>query len=278
MISLPKKPKVISKTPNKAIFEIEALHPGYGVTIGNSLRRILLSSLGGAAITKVKIVGVPHEFSVIKGVLEDVVLILLNLKRMRFKMYSSEPQKASLKIKGAKKVKASDFKIPPQVEIINKDLHIATLTSEGAVLEMEIQIEKKVGYETIEERKREKLEIGTIALDAIYTPIKKVSFRVQNMRVGERTDYDRLILEIETDATCEPEQAFLTACEILFSHFSFFSESFEKETKEKSAKLVKKEAKPKNQETKKVGKKKSAKKKKPAKSPKGIKAGKKKKK
>jgi len=230
MIPLPKTPKMIKKQENKAVFEIEALYPGYGVTIGNSLRRVLLSSLEGAAITKVKIKGVPHEFSTIPGVLEDVLLILLNLKKVRFKMYSSEPQIGTLKVKGEREVKAGDFKLPPQVEVVNPDLHIATLTDKKASLEMEVQIDKGIGYEPVERRKKagkEKLEIGTIALDAIYTPIRNVAFRVENMRVGERTDFDRLILEIETDGTLLPEAAFVKACEILVSHLSFLAKPFE---------------------------------------------------
>jgi len=251
MISLPKKAKIIQKKGNKAVFEIEGLYPGYGITIGNSLRRVLFSSLGGAAITQVKIKGVPHEFSTIKGVLQDVIFILLNLKKVRFKMYSPEAQIATLKVKGEKKVKASDFKLPPQVEIVNKDLELATITDKNTSLEMEIRIEHGVGYEPVETRKKpafraqEKLEIGIIALDAIYTPVQNVAFRVQDMRVGERTDYDRLILEIETDGTMVPEQAFSQACEILLSHFSVLGKSLKTEAKEKPEKPVKKKKKPK---------------------------------
>jgi len=150
MISLPKKPKIIKEEKNKAIFEIEALYPGYGVTIGNSLRRVLLSSLDGAAVTQVKIKGVSHEFSTIPGVLEDTIMIMLNLKQLRFKIFSDEPQRATLKIKGEKKVKASDFKISSQLELANKDAHIATLTDKKSELEMEIQIEKGIGYSSKE--------------------------------------------------------------------------------------------------------------------------------
>jgi DNA-directed RNA polymerase subunit alpha len=232
MIPLPLQPKITEKKGNKAIFEIEALYPGYGLTVGNSLRRVLLSSLTGAAITQVKIQGVQHEFSTIPGVLEDVISILLNLKQLRFKVYSDEPQKATLKIKGEKEVKASDFHLPSQVELINKDYHIATITDKKTELEMEIQIEKGVGYEPVERRKtgssHSKLPIGTIALDAIYSPVKKVAYRVENMRVGERTDFDKLIIDIETDGTMTPEEAFLQASETLVKHFSLFAESFKK--------------------------------------------------
>jgi len=233
MISLPLQPKIIEKKGNKAVFEIEALYPGYGLTVGNSLRRVLFSSLTGAAITQVKIQGVQHEFSTIPGVLEDVISILLNLKKLRFKVYSDEPQKATLKIKGEKEVKASDFHFPSQVELINKDCHIATITDKKTELEMEVQTEKGVGYEPVERRKtgsslHSKLPIGTIALDAIYSPVKKVAYRVENMRVGERTDFDKLIMNIETDGTMTPEEAFLQASEILVKHFSLFAESFKK--------------------------------------------------
>lgn len=229
MINLPQKPKIIAKKDNWACFEIEALYPGYGVTIGNSLRRVLLSSLEGAAVTQVKIKGVQHEFSTISGVLEDVIVIIMNLKQMRFKMHSDEPQKAVLKIKGEKEVKGSDFKIPSQLELVNKSCHIATITDKKTELEMEIQIEKGIGYEPAERRKKkEKLEIGTIPVDAIFTPVKRVSFKVENMRVGERTDFDRLSLEIETDATIIPEEALLKASEILLNHFSLLADVSEK--------------------------------------------------
>lgn len=242
MIPLPQKPKIIKKEKNLAVFEIESLYPGYGVTLGNSLRRVLLSSLEGAAVTQVNIKGVPHEFSTIPGVLEDVVMILMNLKQLRFKIYSEEPQKAFLKIKGEKEVRGSDLELPAQLELVNKDAPIATLTDKKAELEMELLVEKGIGYEPVERRKKEKLEIGTIALDAIFTPVKKVSFRVENMRVGERTDFDRLFLEIETDGTITPEEAFSQASEILFSHFNLFAQTFGKKISEveKKGDLLKK--------------------------------------
>jgi DNA-directed RNA polymerase subunit alpha len=231
MISLPSSPKIIEKKDNWARIEIAGLYPGYGATIGNCLRRVLLSSLPGAAVTKVKIKGVPHEFSTIPGVLEDVVTILLNLKQMRFKIFTAEPQKASLHVRGEKEVKGSDFKLPAQLELINKNLHIASLTDKKSELEMEITVEGGMGYEPAERRSKEKLEIGTIALDAIFTPVRKVSFNVENMRVGERTDFDRLYLEIETDGTLSPQEAFSGASNILLNHFSLFSEAFPKEEK-----------------------------------------------
>ena len=229
MLPLSRPPKIIEKKGNRVLFEIEALYPGYGVTIGNVLRRVLLSSLPGAAVTQMKIKGVHHEFSTIPGVLEDVVNIMLNLKQLRFQIFTDEPQKATLKIKGEKTVKGSDFKFSSQVKLINKDCHVATLTDKKAELEMEIQIEKGLEYEPAERRKKEKLEIGTISIDAIYTPIRRVSYQTENMRVGERTDFDRLKLEIETDGTITPEEAFYQASGILIKHFSLFSENIKKE-------------------------------------------------
>jgi len=232
MISLPKPPKVIDKKDNWARFQIEGLYPGYGITIGNSLRRVLLSSLPGAAITQVKIKGVQHEYSTIPGVLEDVITIAMNLKKLRFKLYSEEPQKATLKVKGEKRAKGADFKLPSQVELVNKSVEIATLTSSKAELDMEIQIEKGIGYEPVEKRKRQgKFEIGVIPIDAIFTPIERVSYKVENMRVGERTDFNRLYLDITTDGTVTPEEAFSQASEIMVDHFSLFAGVFVSKSK-----------------------------------------------
>lgn len=261
MLSLPVKPKITKQEKNKAVFEIEALYPGYGVTIGNSLRRVLLSSLTGAAVTQVKIKNVPHEFSTIPGVLEDVIQVMLNLKQLRFKIYTQEPQRATLKVKGEKKVKGSDFEIPAQLELVNKDCHIATITDKKTELEIEIQVEKGIGYSPREARKKEKLEIGTIPLDAIFTPIRRIAFRVENMRVGERTDFDRLFLEVETDGTILPEDAFCQTSEVLVRHFSLFAEAFKKgeavlpeepkkKTKQKKASSKKNEKKEKRKKTK----------------------------
>jgi len=231
MIPLPQKPKIIKKEKNKAIFEIEALYPGYGVTIGNSLRRVLFSSLEGTAVTQMKIKGVSHEFSTISGVLEDTVTISLNVKQLRFKIFTQEPQKAKLSIKGEKELKGSDFELPSQLELINKDCHIATLTDKKAKLEIEIQVERGIGYSPKEGRAKEKPEMGTIFLDAAFTPVQRVAFKVENMRVGKRTDFDRLILEVETDGTISPEEAFFRASEILVNHFSLFKETFQEAVK-----------------------------------------------
>lgn len=265
MISLPLNPKITKKEGNRAVFEIEALYPGYGITIGNSLRRVLLSSLPGAAITRAKIKNVSHEFATLPGILEDVVQIMLNLKKLRFKVFSEEPQKAVLKVKGEKEAKGSDFELSSQMELINKDVHIAALTSKNSELEIEITVEKGVGYSPREGRKKliegERIEVGTIPLDAIFTPVKRVSYRVENMRVGERTDYDRLFLEIETDGIIGPENAFSQAADILVNHFNLLAGTFPKEPLIPAPKEEKKERKISQKSEKKAEKKPAAKKK-----------------
>ena len=220
MIPLPLPPKVIQKKKNQAVFEVEGLYPGYGVTIGNSLRRVLLSSLQGAAVTEVKIKGVPHEFSTTPGVLEDTIMILLNIKNLRFKIFEGESYKVTLKSKGEGEVKGSDIECPSQVKLINPDLHIATITDKKTQLEIEFNVERGIGYIPKDQVKKGKAEIGAMAVDAIFTPIKNVNFQVENMRVGDRTDFDKLSLEIETDGTITPEEAFFEACDILIKHFN----------------------------------------------------------
>jgi len=220
MISLPLPPKVIQKKKNQAVFEVEGLYPGYGVTIGNALRRVLLSSLQGAAVTEVKIKGVPHEFSTASGILEDTIMVLLNIKNLRFKIFEGESQKIELKVKGEGEVKGSDFKCPSQVKLVNPEIHIATITDKKTELEIELQVEKGIGYIPKDQIKKGKAEIGAMVVDAIFTPIKNVNFQVENMRVGDRTDFDKLSLEIETDGTITPEEAFFEACDILIKHFN----------------------------------------------------------
>lgn len=245
-IPLPEKPKIIKKSENRAIFEIDGCYPGYGMTLGNTFRRILLSSLSGTAITTVKIKGVSHEFSTIPYVFEDVIRIILNLKQIRFKIISQEalPIKVQLKVNGQREIKAKDIKVTSEVEIINKEAPIATLTDKKAKLEMEIEIDNGLGYVPVEQRKKEKLEIGAIALDAIFSPVKKVNYEVENMRVGERTDFNRLKLDIETDGTITPEEAFAKAADVLVEHFQLFTvPKKEAKTKEKPKKTVKKDKK-----------------------------------
>lgn len=219
-ITLPSKYKILKSEENLGIFEIENLYPGYGITIGNSLRRVLLSSLKGASVTLVKIKGASHEFSTIPHVIEDVVEIILNLKQIRFKLDGDEPQHVTLKIKGEKEVSAKEIDTPSQVTVINSDAHIATLTDKKAELEIEMTIEKGLGYVPVEQRRKEKLEIGAIAVDAIYTPVRKVNYEVENMRVGDRTDFNRIKLLIETDGSISPENALNQAVNILIGQFN----------------------------------------------------------
>ena len=216
-IVLPSKPKVISENEFTGVYEIGGLYPGYGHTLGNSLRRIVLSSLPGAAITQVKIDGVPHEFSTIDGVKEDVVTILLNLKRLRFKIFSDEPQTVTISVKGAKDVTAADSKVPGQIEVLNPDQHIATLTDKNASLDIELRVQKGLGYVSKENLNNEKVEIGTIAVDAIFTPIRRVNYEVENMRIGDRTDYNRLRITIETDGTFTPREALEISIETMIN-------------------------------------------------------------
>jgi DNA-directed RNA polymerase subunit alpha len=228
MIPLPLTPKVIEKKGNSALIEIEALYPGYGVTVGNALRRVMLSSLEGAAVTQINIKGVPHEFTTMPGVMEDVITLMLNVKQLRFKMTGDEPQTCVLKAKGEKEVTGADLEIPSQLELFNTDQYIASLTSKTAKLEIEIKVEKGTGYASKDMRSQKaKLEIGAIHMDALYTPVRKVGFKVQNMRVGDRTDFDKVIFDIETDGTISPESAFSQASEILVNHFEMFKKAFE---------------------------------------------------
>lgn len=206
-VLLPSKPKIIKEEGTSGIYEIDGLYPGYGHTLGNSLRRIILSSIPGAAVTKVKIAGVSHEFSTIEGVKEDVINILLNLKQLRVRLTGDEAQIISIKAKGIKSIKAKDIEVPGQVEILNPELHIAELTDKGSELDIEITVQVGLGYVPKETLEKERVDIGSISLDAIFTPIKKVNYEVENMRVGDRTDFNRLRLNIETDGTLSPHEA-----------------------------------------------------------------------
>lgn len=216
--------KKVSEDDKVGVFAIEGLYRGYGLTVGNAMRRVLLSSLPGAAITRFKINGVKHEFTTIPGVVEDVVEIGLNLKKVRFHFYAKEPQVLTLKVKGEKEVKAGDIKGNADVVVANPNLHIATLTAKDAGLDVEFTIEKGLGYVPVESQKVEKLPIGTIALDAIFSPIVNVNFTVENMRVGDRTDYNRVLLQVETDGTVLPSRAVHKAADILLDHFKRISD------------------------------------------------------
>ncbi len=214
-IILPSKPKVISEEGSSGVYEIDGLYPGYGHTLGNSLRRIILSSLTGAAITQVKIDGVSHEFSTIEGIKEDVITILVNLKKARFKMLTSDPQTITLSIKGPHTVTAKDIKVPGQVEILTKDQYIAEVVGKNTELSIEMKIESGLGYVAKETTHKDKVDIGTIAMDAIFTPIRRVSYEVEHMRVGDRTDYNRLRIMIETDGTLTAREALERSIEIM---------------------------------------------------------------
>jgi DNA-directed RNA polymerase subunit alpha len=216
--------KTISEDNKVGKFSIEGLYPGYGLTLGNSLRRVLLSSLPGAAITQFKVKGILHEFSTIPGVMEDLVEIGLNLKKVRFQFFADEPQVLTLKIKGEKSVTAKDIEANSQVIVANPSEHLFTVTDKKADIEMEITVDKGLGYVPVERRKTEKLEIGVIALDAIFTPVRAVSFKVDNMRIGDRTDYNKLDFEITTDETTTPSDALHKAGNILVDHFKKISE------------------------------------------------------
>lgn len=243
MILFPTTINIIEKKDNSAKFEIKTLYPGYGVTIGNALRRVLFSSLPGAAITQVKIKGVSHEFSTIPGVLDDVISILLNLKQLRFKMHNDEPQKATLIVKKEKQIKGSDFEMSSDMELVNQDANITTITDKKTELEIEILVERGLGYETKEKRQKEKAKVGELFVDAIFTPVRKVNFVVENVRKGERTDYDLLKIEIETDGTITPEQAIFASADILSKHFALIIDNFEEDKKDKVVKKANKKEK-----------------------------------
>jgi len=226
-ISLPKKFIVEESVKGKkARVIIEPCYPGYGVTLGNALRRVMLSSLPGGAIMAVKIKGAQHEFSTIENVTEDVVEIILNLKQLNVRVYGDEPVTLQLKAKGEKKVTAADIEATSDAEIINKDLHIATINDKDTELAMEIVVTKGIGYVPVEEqvKNKEKAEIGMILVDSIFTPVVKVSLNVEATRVGQKVDYDKIVLDIETDGTLSPEEAVQKAAEILVNQFSWILE------------------------------------------------------
>ncbi|MEK7635428.1 MAG: DNA-directed RNA polymerase subunit alpha [Patescibacteria group bacterium] len=228
-IVLPSKPKIVLEEGNKGVYEIDGFYPGYGFTVGNSLRRIILSSLPGAAITSVKINGIEHEFSSIKGIKEDVVMIMLGIKRLRIKMLTDEPQILTLKAKGVKTVTAADIETPGQVEIINPELVIATLTDKDSVLDIEMTVEKGLGFVGRDSLGKNKVDIGTIVLDANFTPIRRVSYEVENMRVGDRTDFNRLRISIETDGSTTPKESLERSINLMIEQLKAITGFEEKE-------------------------------------------------
>lgn len=215
-IILPSKPKVVSETDTVGVYEIEGFYPGYGHTIGNSLRRIILSSLPGSAVTSVKIDGVNHEFSTIDGVKEDVVAIILNVKKLRFRMDGDEPQVVKISFKGPGTIKAKDLVLPSQVQIFDKDAPIAEVTGK-AEFNAELVVENGLGYVAKEDQHKDKVAIGQIALDTAFTPIRRVNYEVDNMRVGDRTDFNRLTIHIETDGLVTPREALEKSIEIMIT-------------------------------------------------------------
>jgi len=228
-IPLPNQAKVADLGDNKFSLTLEPLYPGYGVTIGNAIRRVLLSSMPGAAVTAIKIKFVDHEFSTIPNVKEDVIQIILNLKQLRVKSFSAEPVKVSVKVKGEKVVTAADIKETDQVQVINKDLHIATLDNKNSEFDMELTIEQGRGYVPVEAREQVKPEVGVIAIDSIFTPVRSVHFDVSNVRVGQLTNFDKLEVVIETDGSINGQEASDIAAHILVDHFTMmFSGGFAK--------------------------------------------------
>ncbi|NPA46027.1 MAG: DNA-directed RNA polymerase subunit alpha [Chlorobi bacterium] len=222
----PDKVTQLDAQGNKGTFEFKPLEPGFGLTIGNALRRVLLSSLEGYAITSLRIMGVEHEFSTIPGVIEDVTRIVLNLKQIRFKSKAEgvDSEKVRIKLENQKEIKAGDLqKFISHFEILNPDLHL--MTTDGNVkLDMTITIEKGRGYVTVEENKKKDVPLGTIFMDSIHTPVKHVKYSVENFRVGQKTDYERLILDVETDGSITPREALTESAKILIQHFILFSD------------------------------------------------------
>lgn len=216
-IMLPSKPKVVKENATFGSYEIDGLYPGYGHTLGNSLRRIVLSSLPGAAVTSVKIAGAAHEFSTLKGVKEDVINIILNIKKLRFELSSDEAQTINLKVKGIKDVTAADIKLPGQVTVANPEAPIASITDKDTELDIEMTIEKGIGYVPKEILQKDRVEIGAIQLDAAFSPILQVNYDVEQMRVGDRTDFNRLRINIMTDGTVTPRHALEKSIEIMIT-------------------------------------------------------------
>ncbi len=205
-----------ANTQNYGRFFISPLEGGFGITIGNALRRVLLSSLSGASITSVRVTDVPHEFSAVPGLREDMTQIILHVKQVRLKLYDVDTAHLTLEVRGAGVVTAADINCPPEVEIINPDLYLFTADSEDTHLDLEFAVNSGRGYSPVEERDR--LSIGELPVDAIYSPIRRVNYEVEQARVGQHTNYDKLVLEIWTDGTIRPEESMSQAAQILMNH------------------------------------------------------------
>ncbi len=200
-------------------FTIAPLYPGYGMTIGNSMRRVILSSLAGSAVTAVRIEGVDHEFTTIDGIQEDVINLILNIKQLKVSYTGTEPATMTLSKSGKGVVTAGDIKTTGDMEVVNKSLELCTIDNAKTKLEIEFKVEQGRGYSPVETRQADSLPVGWIAVDAIYTPIKRVRFNIENTRVGQMTNLDSLVMEVETDGSITPEAAMRQAGEILVGHF-----------------------------------------------------------
>ncbi len=232
-ITLPSKPRVVSEEGLQGVYEIDSLYPGYGHTLGNSLRRIILSSLPGAAVTSVKIDDVAHEFATMDGVRESVMELLLNLRRVHFVLHGDEAQTIRLSAKGPKKLTAADLTLPSQVTVSNPDAYLCEISGKNGI-ELEATIERGLGYVAREQLTKEKVDIGTIALDATFTPIRRVNYEVENMRVGDRTDFNRLRILIETNGTLTPREALEKSIETMIHQLKSVI-GFQEETESSSS-------------------------------------------
>jgi DNA-directed RNA polymerase subunit alpha len=225
-----------ASSQNYGRFVISPLESGYGVTLGNALRRVLLASLLGAAVTSIRVSGVHHEFSDIPHVREDMIELILNVKRLRLKMHGDETARLHAEVRGEGVITAGDLEAPPHVEIVNPELHLLTSDSDAAEVDIELTVERGRGYSPVEERS--KLPIGVIPVDAIFSPIRKANYRVERTRVGQMTNFDKLILEIWTDGTIAPHEALSSAAQILLKHCSLLAGVREIEPEEAEAEEV----------------------------------------
>lgn len=234
-------PKISEKkvNENNSVFIVEPLHPGYGPTIGNALRRVLLSSLEGAAMTSFKVEGINHEFTSIPHVKEDMIELMLNLKEINYKVYIDEPVKLTLSKKGPGEVSTKDFKANSNVDIVGDDKHICSLDNK-ANFELEVTIEKNRGFVSLESKQEVNKELGVIMTDSAFSPVERVKISIENTRVGQMTNYDKLILDVRTDGSIEPKQAMIDASNILIDHYKHIS--FNVENEEKLTEMPKEEA------------------------------------
>lgn len=229
------KEVVIDETRSK--FIIDPLLPGYGATMGNALRRVLLSSLPGTAISSLKLEGVAHEFSAIPHVKEDMIKIIMNLRKINFKSYSDEPVTIGLAAKGPKSISAKDFKLPSSVEILNPEEYIATL-DKSADFDLEVVLEQGRGFRPTEDREIEKNDVGRISIDSVFSPVKLINFKIEHTRVGQMTNYDKIELEIATNGSISPREALTQAGKILVQHFNYIAEGKPYTSEEEVAETV----------------------------------------